>query len=64
MICHRDTESQSHREKILELKAVDRTDPVFLAQLLSYLRLTNTKLGLLINFNAPLLKQGVQRIIL
>ena len=49
---------------IVELKAVDRMDPVFKAQLLSYLRLTNKKLGLLINFNVPYLRDGIQRIIL
>jgi len=49
---------------IIELKAVDRFDPVFSAQVLSYLRLTKKKLGLLINFNVPILKEGIKRIIL
>jgi len=49
---------------IVELKAVERIDPVFNAQLLSYLRLTQKKLGLLINFNVPLLRDGISRIIL
>jgi GxxExxY protein len=49
---------------IVELKAVDRMEPVFKAQLLSYLRLTDKKIGLLINFNVPVLKDGVSRIIL
>lgn len=49
---------------IIELKAVDRIDPVFEAQLLSYLRLTNKKMGLLINFNVPVLYKGIKRIIL
>jgi len=49
---------------IAEHKAVDRLDPVFKAQLLSYLRLTNKKLGLLINFNVPYLRDGIQRVIL
>jgi GxxExxY protein len=51
-------------EVIVEFKAVDRMDPVFKAQLLSYLRLTEKKLGLLINFNVPVLKDGIQRVIL
>lgn len=51
-------------EIIVELKAVDRFDPVFSAQVLSYLRLTKKKLGLLINFNVPILKEGIKRIIL
>lgn len=49
---------------IVELKAVDKVMPVYEAQLLSYLRLTNIKLGLLINFNAEVLKRGLKRIIL
>lgn len=51
-------------EIIVELKAVDRMDPVFKAQILSYLRMTNKNLGLLINFNVPYLKDGIQRVIL
>ena len=51
-------------EIIVELKAVDRVDPIFKAQLLSYLRLCNKKLGLLINFNVPVLRNGIKRIIL
>ena len=49
---------------VLELKAVDRHDPVFKAQLLSYMKLGNYKLGLLINFNRKLLTDGVKRVIL
>jgi GxxExxY protein len=51
-------------EVILELKAVERMDPVFKAQLLSYLKMTGKKLGLLINFNVQFLKDGVTRVIL
>jgi GxxExxY protein len=51
-------------EVIVELKAVDRVDPVFKAQVLSYLKLTGKKLGLLINFNVPILKDRVRRVIL
>ncbi len=49
---------------IVEFKAVDRIDPVFKAQVLSYLKLTGKKLGLLINFNVPVLRDGIQRVIL
>ena len=49
---------------VVEIKAVDRMEPVFKAQLLSYLRLTGNKVGLLINFNVPVLKDGVTRMIL
>lgn len=46
------------REIIIELKAVDIILPAHEAQIISYLKLTNKKLGLLINFNVPLLKDG------
>ena len=50
-------------EIILELKSVDEIQPVHMAQLLSYLKLTNKKMGFLINFNVPLIKEGVRRIV-
>ncbi len=49
---------------IVELKAVDRIEQLFRAQLLTYLRLTGKKLGLLINFNSAILKDGITRVIL
>ena len=49
-------------EIILELKAVEMVLPVHYAQLLSYLRLANKRLGLLINFNVPVLVKGIKRI--
>lgn len=48
---------------IIEIKAIESILPVHKAQLLSYLRLTKIKLGLLINFNVPQLIKGFQRII-
>ena len=48
---------------ILELKSVERMDPLFEAQLLTYLRLSGIKTGLLINFNSRLLHQGIKRLI-
>ncbi len=48
---------------IIELKAVEYVLPVHKAQLLSYLRLSEHKLGLLINFNVPVLKEGIIRVI-
>lgn len=47
---------------IVELKCVDRLHPLHEAQLLSYLRLSNKKLGLLINFNVQHLKDGIKRL--
>jgi GxxExxY protein len=49
-------------EVIVELKAVDKLAPVHSSQLLSYLRATKRKLGLLINFNVKALKDGIRRI--
>jgi GxxExxY protein len=46
---------------IVELKSVDRRDPVFEAQIPTYLRVTGKKIGMLINFNSKLLKSGVKR---
>jgi GxxExxY protein len=48
---------------IVEVKAVDIVNPVWQAQIISQLRLTNKKLGFLINFNVPLIKDGIKRII-
>ncbi|MDR6196772.1 GxxExxY protein [Siphonobacter sp. SORGH_AS_0500] len=48
---------------IIETKAVEQYHPVWEAQLISYLKLTGKRLGYLINFNVPLLKQGVKRIV-
>ncbi len=50
-------------ELIVELKAVEVMHPLFIAQLLTYLKLTGRKLGLLINFNVPLIKNGIRRVI-
>ena len=48
---------------ILELKAVDQVESIHEAQLLTYLKLSDLKLGILINFNVPLLKDGIKRIV-
>ena len=47
---------------IVELKSVEKIQPVHVKQLLTYLRLANKPLGLLINFNVPILKDGISRI--
>ena len=49
---------------VVEVKAVERFDPIFEAQVLTYLRGTGKRVGLLINFNSRLLKDGVKRFIL
>ncbi len=52
-------------EKVIcEIKAVNEMNPVYEAQILTYLKLTNKRLGFLINFNVSLIKNGIKRIIL
>ena len=48
---------------VVEIKAVDRLNPIHEAQLLSYLRLSGYKVGLLINFNVTVLKNGLRRMV-
>ena len=48
---------------ILELKSVNKFEPIHDAQLLTYLKLSDLKLGILINFNVPILKEGIKRIV-
>jgi GxxExxY protein len=48
---------------VLELKVVEQLLPVHEAQLLSYLRLTKRRLGLLLNFHVPVLKNGLKRVV-
>ncbi len=48
---------------IVELKSVDTMNPVFAAQLLTYLKLANIRLGYLINFNVPHLRDGFKRMV-
>lgn len=49
---------------IVELKAVEEMNPLYDAQVLTYLKLSKKRLGLLINFNVKLLKNGIKRIVL
>ncbi len=49
---------------VVEIKSVERHDPVYEAQLLTYLRVTGKHVGLLINFNTRLLKNGLKRFVL
>jgi GxxExxY protein len=52
-----------NREVIVEVKCVAAVLPIHEAQLLTYLRLTNTQVGLILNFNVRLLKQGIHRVV-
>ena len=48
---------------VIEIKSVEALNDVHLAQILTYLKLSDCKLGLLINFNVALLKDGIKRVI-
>ena len=52
------------RKVVVELKVVERIAPVHEAQVLSYLRFSGCKIGLLLNFNVKLLKDGIRRFIM
>lgn len=52
-----------NKKVVVEIKTVSQFDPVHSVQLLTYLKLTENKLGLLINFNVPLIKDGIKRVV-
>jgi len=49
---------------IVELKAAEAIIPIHEAQLLTHLKLANVRLGLILNFNVPLMKQGIKRMVI
>jgi GxxExxY protein len=49
---------------IVELKSVEQLHPAHVAQVVSYLRVTGTRVALLVNFNVPILAQGIRRVVL
>ena len=48
---------------IVEVKSVEKIHPVFRCQMLTYLKLSGKRLGFMINFNVPLIKNGIERVI-
>lgn len=51
------------KKLILELKAVDKVLPIHAAQVLTYLKMTNLRMALLLNFNVELMRSGIKRIV-
>ena len=52
-----------NEQVVIELKAVQKIEPIHLAQLLTYMKLSDKKYGLLLNFNVPLMKNGIRRLL-
>ena len=63
LLCHQRLDMFVDGRLVLELKSVEALHPIHVAQVISYLRLTRSRLGLLINFNVPRLVDGVKRLI-
>ena len=51
------------RKVIIEIKSVDALNDIHMAQILTYLKLSDNKLGYLLNFNVPLMKDGIRRVV-
>lgn len=49
---------------VVEIKSVEQFNPVFVAQMLTYLRITNLRVGLILNFNRAVLREGIKRVML
>jgi GxxExxY protein len=64
VLCHQRLDLLVDGRLVLEVKSVEHLHHLHVAQILSYLRVTGARLGLLINFNVPVLKQGIRRVIL
>jgi GxxExxY protein len=63
-LCHQRLDLVVEQQIVLELKSVERLNPVHHAQVLSYLRASQLRIGLLVNFNVPVLQHGLRRIVL
>jgi GxxExxY protein len=64
LLCHHRLDLVVAKQIVVEIKAVDRLAPVHQAQLLNYLRVSGLRAGLLINFNVPVLQEGIRRLVL
>jgi len=64
VLCHQRIDLLIEDQLVLELKAVEHLESIHVGQVLSYLRVSGVRLGLLINFNVSILKDGIRRVIL
>jgi GxxExxY protein len=63
-ICHHRVDVFIDNRLVLEVKSVDRLHPVHVAQVVSYLRLTGARVGLIANFNVEVLRNGLRRVVM
>ena len=64
VLCHQRLDVLIDSRLILEIKSVERILAIHVAQVISYLRVTGTRVALLVNFNVPILAQGIRRVVL
>jgi GxxExxY protein len=64
LLCHHRLDLVVANAIVLEIKSVERLAPVHHAQLLNYLRISGLRVGFLVNFNVPTLREGIKRIVL
>jgi len=64
LICTQRIDLLVEGQLIVEVKSVERIHPVHVAQAVSYLRATGLRIALVVNFNVPVLKQGIRRVVL
>jgi len=64
LLCQQRLDSVVEGQLALEIKSVEQLNPIHTAQLLSYLRVAKLSAGLLVNFNVPILQDGLRRIVL
>ena len=64
LLCYQRLDLVVAQQIVLEIKSVERLNPVHHAQLLSYMRASGLRVGLLMNFNVPVLQDGLRRIVL
>ena len=57
-------EGRRENEVVIEIKSVQKFAPVFLAQMMTYLRITGINAGLIVNFNTRFLRDGIRRVVL
>jgi GxxExxY protein len=64
LLCHQRLDLLVAGQIVLEVKSVERLDSIHVAQVLSYLHVADVRLGLVVNFNVSILKDGIRRVVL